>query len=241
MAKMESVVKWSGEKDRPGSESSPEGWLSYLPIPLHWHVSSLRSNATCELRLSSKSIPKQIAVASTQDVLVHSETNWGNSFPKSHMWIQARKDDERYLCLAGGAVISGLTAFLVGYRSKDLSLDFRPPFAMQLLGMSPFMSHRAEWDSRTFELDVRSFTSRLVVKASAPRESFFTLGAPFPEGHRDNALGESFRATVEARIFRRSFPFMPWQEIRCEIFERASLEFGGALFGGLENKRSNPK
>lgn len=233
-AKTESEIMWSGQKDASGSESSPEGWLSILPMPLHWHVSSLRAVGTCELHVMSSAIPNSIATTSPQSFIAHSEKNWGNSFPKSHMWIQARKGEDRLLCLAGGAVITGVTAFLLGYRSSDLNLDFRPPFAMQLLGISPFLSQRVDWEHRAFELDIRSFTSRMVVKAKAPHDSFFTLGAPFPEGHRDKALAQSFRATVQVTIFRRSFVLMAWQQVRQEVFERASLEFGGAHFGGLD-------
>ncbi len=38
----EDCIMWSGVKDRPGKETSPEGWLSLVTISLHWHVSSLR-------------------------------------------------------------------------------------------------------------------------------------------------------------------------------------------------------
>jgi hypothetical protein len=81
----------------------------------------------------------------------------------------------------------------------------------------------------------------MIVKAKAPADSFFTLGAPFPEGHRENALGESFRANVEMTIYQRPFVFMQWQEVRREVFERSSLEFGGAYFGGSEASGSKMK
>jgi hypothetical protein len=238
-ARVRSEVMWSGGQDEPGWESSPEGWLSILPLPLHWHVSSLRSRGTCDLQVMNNAVPQLIS-ASHQTVCAHLEKNWGNSFPKSHIWIQARKQN-RYLCLAGGAVVPGVKAFLVGYRSEDLELDFKPPFAMQLLGVSPFISSRADWGSRTFQLDVRSFTTRLVVEATSPPDSFFTLGAPFPEGHREHALGQSFRATAHLKIYHRPFPFMTWSELREEVFENASLEFGGAYFGGFVQTGSKLK
>jgi hypothetical protein len=93
----------------------------------------------------SESIPKSIDTSST--AWVHQEKNWGNSFPKSHIWIQARNGDRR-ICLAGGVVVPVVKAFLVGYRSKDLDMDFKPPFAMQLFGLSPFMSTRVDWSQR---------------------------------------------------------------------------------------------
>ena len=232
---------WDGEGIGAMRESSPEGWLSILPIPLHWHVSSLRSRGTCSLKIVSNAIPQHIATRGDEEVLVHTEKNWGNSFPQSHMWVQARCEGRSSICLAGGAVIPGVKAFLAGYRSADLKLDFRPPFAMQLLGISPFLSSRSDWGSRTFELDIRTFTSRMVVKAKAPPDSFFTLGAPFPEGHRESALGQSFMSTLDVTIYRRPFIFMQWQEVRREAFERASLEFGGAYFGGFDTSGSKMK
>ncbi len=86
---------------------------------------------------------------------------------KEHIWIQAR-NDERGILLAGGVVVPGVKAFLVGYRSKDLDIDFKPPLAMQLFGLSTFMSTRADWSRRLSLSDVCSSTRRLVVRSQAP-------------------------------------------------------------------------
>lgn len=232
-AEVKNRTQWS-EARRQAGETSPEGWLSYLPLPLHWHVSTLRSHGNYELQVLSDAIPR--SMSGSGGALVHQEKNWGNAFPESHVWIQARQG-ERGICLAGGAVLPGVKAFLVGYRSEDINFDFKPPFALELFGISPFMSSQVHWGERNLELDVSSMTKRLIITAKAPQNSFFTLGAPFAEGHREDALAESFRATATVIVYQRSSLFMPWKELRREIFERASLEFGGAYFGGLDKKR----
>ena len=143
------------------------------------------------------------------------------------MWLQAREGD-RGFCCAGGQIL-GMEAFLLGYRSKDLNIDFRPPFATRVAGMSPFMSYSSDWDSRSFELSIQSFRQKIMVKAAAPKGSFFSLSAPFPESHRENYLGQSFQAHFEVRVFESTF-FGPWKLVREVAFHGASLEFGGGYY-----------
>lgn len=159
--------------------------------------------------------------------IVHDEKNWATSFPSAHMWLQARDGDSSFCC-AGGQIL-GMEAFLLGYRSKDMNLDFKPPFALRLAGLSPFLSYRENWDDRTFELTVQNFTQKLVVQASAPRQTFFSLTSPFPEGHRENYLGQSFNATFEVKIYESGW-FSPWKLVREDTFSHASLEFGGGYY-----------
>lgn len=204
--------------------STPESLLVHLPLPLHWHVQSLASSCNFSLRIPHYELPSADAVG---HATVHEEKNWAYSFPSAHMWLQAR-DGERGFCAAGGQIL-GMEAFLLGYRSKDLNFDFRPPFALRFAGMSPFFSYSNNWDERTFEMSVQSFSRKISVKASAPKGSFFSLSSPFPEGHRENFLGQSFEATIEIKVFESSW-FGPWRLIREDKFEEASLEFGGAYY-----------
>jgi hypothetical protein len=122
-----------------------------------------------------------------------------------------------------------MEAFLVGYRSKDLNVDFRPPFATRVAGLSPFLSFAQKWEDRTVQLSVQSFRQKLVVKASAPKGTFFSLSSPFPEGHRENFLGQSFRATIKVEVYESSW-FGSWRLVREDKFEDGSLEFGGGYY-----------
>ena len=204
--------------------STPEGILVNLPLPLHWHVQSLASSAKCSLKLKDYDLPASDTEATAS---VHQEKNWAFSFPSAHMWVCAR-EGERGLCLAGGEIL-GTEAFLLGYRSSDLTLDFRPPFAVRLAGMSPFMSYTTNWDDRSFTLSVQSFRQKIEVKAKAPKGSFFSLSPPFPEGHRENYLGQSFQATVEVKIYESGW-LSGWELVKEDIFERAGLEFGAGYY-----------
>lgn len=122
-----------------------------------------------------------------------------------------------------------MKAFLVGYRSNDLNLAFRPPFALRLLGVGPFMSYTVDWESRTFELSVQSFRRKITIRATAPKGTFFSLAAPFAEGHRQNFLGQSMQARVEVKIYESGW-FGPWRVVREDVFEDGGLEFGGAYY-----------
>lgn len=221
-------LKATATNPTPWSESTntPEALLVHLPLPLHWHVQSLASDATFKLDIPSIALPSEDR---SGKAMVHDEKNWAHSFPSSHMWLQARDHDtQRGFCCAGGQIL-GMEAFLLGYRSKDLNIDLRPPFAVCLAGLSPFMTYSTEWETRAFRLSVQSFRQKIEVKASAPKGTFFSLSSPFPEGHRENYLGQSLQATIEVKVFESGW-FSPWRLVREDKFEKASLEFGGGYY-----------
>ncbi|KAH9809528.1 hypothetical protein Tdes44962_MAKER06136 [Teratosphaeria destructans] len=217
--------------------STPEALLAYLPLPLHWHVQSLASKCDFQMKLPGYDLPE--ADRSGQ-AMVHEEKNWAQGFPSAHMWLQARNEDSSF-CAAGGQIM-GMDAFLVGYRSKGLDLDFRPPFSLRFLGLGPFLSYAHEWENREFELDVKKFGlygwHKLEIKATAPKGTFFTLSAPFPEGFRENFLAESFQARFEIKVYESGW-FTGWNLVRKEVFTGSSLEFGGGYYPPAGSKRKN--
>ena len=217
-AKTTSRTSWSD------STNTPEGLLVHLPLPLHWHVQSLASNCEFNLKIDQYELPP---ADTSGHAVVHDEKNWATSFPSAHMWLQAR-DGDRGFCCAGGRIL-GVEAFLLGYRSKDHKLDFRPPFATRLAGISPFMSYETDWTERSFFLSVQSFRQKLIVHAKAPEGSFHQLSAPFPEGHRPNFLGQSFKASLKIQVFESAW-LSPWRLVLEDEFENASLEFGGGFY-----------
>lgn len=206
-----------------GTET-PEALLVNLPLPLHWHVQSLASECDFDMKIPGYDLP---ASDQSGKAVVHQEKNWAQSFPAAHMWLQARNGD-RSFCAAGGQIL-GMEAFLLGYRSKDLNIDFRPPFAVRLAGLSPFMSYTSNWEDRSFELSVQSFRQKITLKAKAPKGSFFSLSAPFPEGHRPNFLAQSFEATFEVKIYESGW-FGPWKLVQEDKFDGASLEYGAGYY-----------
>lgn len=226
-AQTESHVPWSKGK------STPEGWMIYLPLPLHWHVQSLCSR--CKFTLA---IPCMEDALPTRDragkASIHQEKNWAKSFPSAHMWVQAwDADAERGVCLAGGKIL-GQTAYMLGYRSAEVQVDFTPPWSVAFFNVfAPFMSVRNDWENRTFSISVSSYLRKIDLKAHAPKEyGWVGLASPFPDGHRRNFCTESFLAEVEVRVSEREgwMPWSGWREVKVERFEGASLEFAGGYF-----------
>lgn len=225
-----SRTAWLPEKNK----DTPEGWLVHLPLPLHWHVHSLSSKANFQLSIPSLALSEADQRGTAN---VHQEKNWANSFPSAHIWVQARDPHtSRGICLAGGKIL-GMHAFLLGYRSPELNLDFLPPFALAVpipflsCLISPFMSHTIEYASRTFCLTVSNPFHKIEVRAQAPKQyGWFGLGSPFPEGHRKNYCSESFLARVDVMVWVKKWWGFTWTEVRRESFEGASLEFAGEYF-----------
>jgi tocopherol cyclase len=205
---------------------TPEGALVYLPLPLHWHVHSVASDCEFEMKISNYDLPEEDKKGVSS---VHQEKNWANSFPSAHHWVQAR-DGDRGICIAGGEIL-GMEAYLLGYHASDpkYNMNFRPPFAVKAAGIAPFMSVEHSWDTRTFELSLQSFTQKIVVTARAPLGSFFTLSSPFPEGHRLNFLAESFRASINVKVYHAGL-LGPWEFVHEDNFENGSLEFGAGYY-----------
>jgi hypothetical protein len=226
-AEGESWTKWRQDK------STPEGWMINLPLPLHWHVHSLCSS--CSFSLDIPSLGDDFPAQDRKNrATVHQEKNWASSFPDAHMWVQAWDDEnKRGICLAGGKILYN-TAYLLGYRSPSLNLDFVPPFSVSYLNiLSPFMSVSNDWESRTFTISVSNYFHKLELKAHAPKEpGWFGLASPFPDGHRANFSRESFIATIEAQIFEKDgwMPWSAWKKVKDEKFEGASLEFAGGYY-----------
>ncbi|KAK3060495.1 hypothetical protein LTS18_008421 [Coniosporium uncinatum] len=227
---------WSARK------STPEGIFVYLPLPLHWHVHSLGSSCRLDVRMAGGK--RMARTFSTSTATVHQEKNWAHSFPAAHIWLQARSEDgAKTVCCAGGKIL-GMEAFLCGYRSPTArnraNVDFAPPFSLKVLGLSPFMTVRIDWESRTVALEFRSLTRKMEIQAQAPKGTFFSLSAPFQDGHKENLLAESFKAEIRVKVYESWWGVGAWRLIEEEKFEGASLEFGGEYYGeaGTDNKRN---
>ncbi|KAH8731072.1 hypothetical protein GQ44DRAFT_699301 [Phaeosphaeriaceae sp. PMI808] len=226
-AKSSAFTAWRQDK------STPEGWMVHLPLPLHWHVHSLCS--PCTFKLSIPSLGANFPLPDHQGrATFHQEKNWANSFPEAHMWVQAwDASSNKGVCLAGGKIL-GQTAYLLGYRSPTLDLDFIPPFSVSYLNIfSPFMNVTIDYATRSFNLSVSSYFYKLDLKAQAPMEpGWFGLASPFSDGHRPNLCRESFLATIEVEVSQKRgwLPWSKWEKVQMERFEGGSLEFAGSYY-----------
>ena len=217
------------------AKDSPEGlWTYLLFLPIHWHVHSIGSRGKVDLQLPSEAGLEPSDFKG--EAIVHEEKNWGRSFPQAHIWVQAFEGahdgvKKRGVCLAGGKTV-GLEAFLIGYRNEKMGIewDFRPPFALRMLGFSPWLEFSMDYEARTFCLCVQDLHHKLVIKAAAPKSSFFSLPTPFPDGARQNWLAQSLHAHVNVEAWERRHVFGDWRLVLVDGFENASLEFGGDYY-----------
>ena len=215
-------LPWSSTK------STPEGFFVNLPLPLHWHVQSLASK--CDFSMAIPGYDNLPSADTKGTAIVHQEKNWAHSFPSAHIWIQARKENYG-LCIAGGHILR-MKAFLAGFRSPTKEIDFRPPLTLSVLGISPFMHSKIDWDNRSVDFTVNGWMTRLVVRVIAPKGTFFGLSAPFYDGHRKNFLSQSFQASVFVQVWERRWwqMFGTWSLSETVKLDGASLEFGGDFY-----------
>ncbi|KAI0659041.1 hypothetical protein C8Q70DRAFT_933805 [Cubamyces menziesii] len=258
------LTPWSRTHQLQG----PMGPILHLSglLPLNWHVRSVHSAVSYALTLSPPPSPLPAPSTSTGGTALrrrrgppqkldvhgtghaHAEKNWGASFPHGWIWAQAfSADGTRTLCLAGGAALPGVQAFLVGYRSpsspgrEGLEWDFRPPYALGVCGFAPFMRVRRDRARGTVELRVGTWSRRLHVRIEAPPESFVGVTAPLKDGHERDFAHESFKARVTVEAYRRRAWWWWWPWAGWELVEEAilgqtadgvdcgALEFGGSF------------
>lgn len=221
-------IPWSDDTPLAG----PMGVLALMSrlLPLNWHVWCTDSKAAYTLSYAGKT--------HTGTGASHVEKNWGTSFPPGWIWSQSFSSTElkKSLCLAGGAALPGVQAYLIGYRSASLHWDFRPPFSMGLWKLSPFMTVKRDSRTGIFHLTVQTFLRKLVIRASAPPDSFMGLAAPYADGHRPMYALESFVGRTWVEAWGRAYPWQRWtllEEGECGVTAGgtscSALEFGGTF------------
>ncbi|GBE87713.1 hypothetical protein SCP_1103900 [Sparassis crispa] len=223
---LDNPTPWSKSRPLEGP-MGPFTHLSHL-LPLNWTVHSISSTAKLTLTYSGQ----------THSVsgVTHMEKNWGTSFPEGWIWGQSFSTAARSFCLAGGAALPGVHAYLVGYRSAACNWDFRPPFTVSIGLISPFIIIKHDSRKGTVDMELRTFTRKLVVRMDAPIDSFLPFPAPLKEGHRSGYAYESFKARTWVEAWSRRWPWQNWKLIEkgfCGMTEDgtpcSALEFGGSF------------
>lgn len=223
-------------------KSTPAGILVHLPLPIQWHVHSLSTSIQFTLNLSSSADELRLHKDDASGTCtVHQEKNWASSFPDKYIWIQAWDTSRaRGLCVAGGEALPGIEAYLLTYtsRNKDFeSVTFTPPWTFSIFGVSPFCQTLHDYANRRISLDVSSLFRRLQIESVAPKETFFSLSAPLPEGHRSNFACESFAAIHHVKLWKRDWPWQAWKLVHEDRFEHGSLEYGGGYYDDAGEKK----
>jgi tocopherol cyclase len=211
------------------SESTPAGILARLPLPIQWHVHTLDS--MCDFTFQLPGEAKLLQGDRKGQGQVHVEKNWALSFPESYIWIQGRDHEQgRGICIAGGSLIKGVQAYLVGYDDGKTPITFTPPTSTSVFGISLGLTSTISYLQRAIELDFRGWFKRIRVTANAPEGTFFTLSAPLDTGHAPDYATQSFAATIKVESWTRGWPWQSWIPSGEQVFERGSLEFGGGFY-----------
>ncbi len=216
-------IPWDVENPLAG----PEGFLTSLPLPLHWYIQSLGSDAEYEYTLYGEGGPETFSGTG----YAHLEKNWQKEFPIGWVWAQgiAPGNEAQFVAsiakvdLGNGNIID---PWIVGYRSPGLSWNFQ--FFIPGQTATTLMDPCAG----TFYMKLRDPFRTLIFDASAPPGSFGDVSIPTEDGFITQKGGESFSATVEVTaswhiplgdLAEVEFP------IEQRVFRNAVLEFGNGF------------
>lgn len=215
----ENRLPWNANHPAAG----PEGLLMLLPVPLHWYVHSLGSDATYAYRVGTEEPVSGTGFA-------HLEKNWQREFPAGWVWAQGISENNTAQVVVSQANVAlrGLPSFtpwILGYRSGALRWDFRfnAPGATLATDMDPCAG--------TLRMEARDPLRTLIIEASAPPGTFGSVSIPTADGFVAESGGESFSATVVVSAYRH-LPILGRlgyeRLIEQQVFYNAALEFGNA-------------
>lgn len=214
--------------------SGPAGLAHHFSfLPLQWYVDNTAGKAKYKVTYQEGSELKEIEGRG----FIHQEKNWGQVFPKAWMWVQSiSPQGDASIALAGGDVdLYGLTinTFLVGYRSRDLNLNFN--LANDISTQFKKKVHPCDG---SFELIAEDMSYRLHLKAKADPAGFTYVSIPTESGYMKDGGIESFQAVVDVEIFKKSrfSGVTPDNLIAKKSFPLSALEFGGTYMNEPSRK-----
>lgn len=205
-------------------EFGPEGLLMFLPVPLHWYIHSLGSEASYAYTLLGTDPETEVS----GDGYAHLEKNWQREFPLGWVWVQGIAEDNRAQIVISLARVAldeenNIMPWIAGYRSETLKWDFRfhlPDAALTL-----------EMDActGTLSMTARDLFRTLTITAVAPPDSFGDVSIPTEDGFVPRSGSESFSATITVSAYWH-LPVLAALGVRWlieeQVFENAALEFG---------------
>ncbi|KAL3859385.1 hypothetical protein ACJMK2_009608 [Sinanodonta woodiana] len=206
----------------------PEGWLSHLPLPLHWFVYSLRS--PLKMYILTDIGRKQTVVG--HNGVAHLEKNWGLSFPKAWIWAEGVSDYTKNIsfALSGGLVpfsFISLSAYLIGYRNplENIDINFRPDNSVITLLKDDC--------KREVNISAKSLFYTLEINLFSTNSSFSScLFGPQETGFR-KACVESYDAIANIRVYKSSIlGVFVHKLIDKQTLTDVALEFGGTYVCG---------
>ncbi|WVR06710.1 hypothetical protein IAU60_003742 [Kwoniella sp. DSM 27419] len=211
---------------RPEDPSStPAGVLARFPLPIQWHIHTVQADAIFTLRVKGRDIdPKDEQGTAT----AHVEKNWAVSFPNSYIWMQAR-DRGKGVCIAGGSLIPGVQAYLVGYQG-DSFVSFKPPTSTSILGLSLGVHSEIDSVKGVIDVDIKGWFTRLRVSGKCDPATFFPFAAPLNTGHAPDYTVQTYASEIKVQVYKRSWPWSGWYATEEETFGAGAMEFGGDFY-----------
>lgn len=96
------------------------------------------------------------------------EKNFGYSFPNSWIWLNSfSSSSPNRLTLAGGKVLPGIEAYLIGYRSKNLNWNFQPIFSLRLFGWGQ-MKLKIDSIGGRVDIECSDWNKKIKISSQAP-------------------------------------------------------------------------
>ncbi|WVF71080.1 hypothetical protein IAT40_005877 [Kwoniella sp. CBS 6097] len=211
---------------RPHDPSStPAGVLARFPLPIQWHVHTVDAEAKFSLDVKDREINDKDREGTAN---AHVEKNWAISFPSDYIWMQARNKDKG-LSIAGGSLIPGIQAYLVGYQGNSF-VSFKPPTSTSILGLSLGLHSEIDSIQGVIDLDIVGWFTRLRVHGHCDPDTFFPFAAPLNTGHAPDYTVQSYASEIKVEVYKRSWPWLGWTVVEKETFGDGAMEFGGGFY-----------
>ncbi|MGL5041704.1 MAG: tocopherol cyclase family protein [Culicoidibacterales bacterium] len=178
---------WPSTIVNPGSM----GFFNYLPL-MECYMQTVMMNGVIhgEITIGAKSI-------NMDGGSIYIEKNWGRSFPKAWIWIQANqflgKQKVSLSCSVGKVPLLGrvIDGFLIGLAIDEAFYTFRTnSLAKVALDLS-------------FEIPIITVSNRthqLIIEACAPKNSFMLCKGPVQSGEMMPFVEETLQGKVAIRL-----------------------------------------
>ncbi|WVQ66255.1 uncharacterized protein L199_004434 [Kwoniella botswanensis] len=205
--------------------STPAGIVARFPLPIQWHIHTVDSDSHFALKISEVQLPPEDHEGIAK---VHVEKNWAVSFPKSYVWMQVRNGNKG-LSLAGGSLLPGVQAYLIGYQG-DSFVSFMPPTSTSIFGLSLGLYSNVVSTKGIIDIDIIGWFKRLKITGRCDPSTYFSFAAPLNTGHAPDYTVQSYAADITVEVFERSWPWSGWTRVEKEDFTEGGMEFGGDAY-----------
>ncbi|WVQ99777.1 hypothetical protein IAU59_006919 [Kwoniella sp. CBS 9459] len=226
------VVRFSADQPSRGvpwrpedPSSTPAGLIARLPLPIQWHVHTVDAEASYSLHVKGLDIDPKDREGKAS---VHVEKNWAISFPTDYIWMQARGRGKG-ISIAGGALVPGIQAYLVGYQGNNF-VSFKPPTSTSIFGLSLGLHSKIDSIQGIIDLDIVGWFTRLKIHGRCDPDTFFPFAAPLKSGHSPDYTVQSYASDITVEVYTRSWPWLGWTSVEKETFGQGAMEFGGGFY-----------